>query len=239
MSAKPTSHWETDEFGQVWWVTRHGRTRGVIKRCTQCSNPFNSLPTKRRLFCSNRCSGESRLQTPQIVVTRIGERGEIRWGQSDNGDWWELRGAKAWTRAKESACTVCGGMFIQRQGRNRKTCGRTCGGRSRTDYKTGSESPSWRGGIWIGKGGYRYLYKPDHPNAVGPGKKYVAEHRLVMENEIGRLLEPHERVHHLDGDKLNNKPENLELWVGGHPTGQRKGEGQTHCATCTCFEVGS
>ena len=39
----------------------------------------------------------------------------------------------------------------------------------------------------------------------------VYEHRLVMAEKLGRLLESYEHVHHLDGDKINNIPSNLEL----------------------------
>jgi hypothetical protein len=67
--------------------------------------------------------------------------------------------------------------------------------------------------------GYRRLYMRDHPMANS--KHYVYEHRLVMAELLGRALFPNESVHHKNGNGLDNRLENLELWVTAHANGQR------------------
>ncbi len=80
--------------------------------------------------------------------------------------------------------------------------------------KRGPRSPkhhgSWKGGRHIDKTGYVLIRQPTHPHANSGG--YVREHRLVMEQMIGRLLDPAEVVHHKNGQKQDNRPENLELF---------------------------
>lgn len=66
---------------------------------------------------------------------------------------------------------------------------------------------------------YRYVCCYGHPNARANGM--IAEHRLVMSNLLGRALHAHETVHHINGVRTDNRPENLELSSKGQPAGQR------------------
>jgi len=71
----------------------------------------------------------------------------------------------------------------------------------------GKRAPGWKGGRKKDQNGYWWVWAPDHPNCVKSG--YIREHRLIWEQANGRLLRKDEDVHHIDGDRSNNRPENL------------------------------
>lgn len=129
-------------------------------------------------------------------------------------------------------CFACGRKFpAYRIGT--KHCSRKCLGATKGKSQIGEAHHNWKGRS-TSLDGYVTVKAHGHPSANKLG--YIREHRLVMEEMIGRQLEPHERVHHKNGDRGDNRPENLELWKvkKKDPAGVRAAD--YHCPGCRCFE---
>ncbi len=74
----------------------------------------------------------------------------------------------------------------------------------------GKRNPNWHGGRSVATNGYVVvLVGVGHHLANSHG--YAYEHRVVAEAKLGRRLRPGEQVHHVDGDRQNNAPENLDV----------------------------
>jgi len=165
---------------------------------------------------------------------------EKRYNQDENGQWWyhgTSKGINYRLRSFPFVCEFCKEEFILANSRKgRRYCSHACSRKAfmvkNPDFFKGEKSGHWRGGR-INRRGYVFIHSPDHPACQHNKRKYVAEHRLIMENHLGRYLKPSESVHHKNGVKADNRLENLELWGKSHPNGVRM-EDAPHCPTCTC-----
>ena len=127
--------------------------------------------------------------------------------QSKDGRRWQCKACdyKSTIKSRKSKCPMCGN--------NKDIRSKTCE-KCRVYSKC-----NWKGGKTTTANGYVYVYTPEHPNSNMRG--YVMEHRLVMEDKLGRFLTQKENVHHINGIRDDNRLDNLELWVRSQPTGSR------------------
>lgn len=189
-------------------------------------------PGARRIYCSSKC-GQAAAHQRRHGRRPIEQRAsEDRFKQDETGQWWYHFGQKNPSRIRTSmkACLRCGTDFvvcpIKRPNRPMGYCSRKCAmlamyERVPREQRIRENARRWNGGRKYDEHGYVLILAPDHPSLVGRKKQYVQEHRLVMEQSLGRILTRHETVHHKNGIRDDNRPENLELWAKSHPAGQR------------------
>lgn len=177
-----------------------GTTRSkerVTKPCEHCGQPVTRLKSADapRFYCNKACywASSSRAEAARKV-------GQLRFPQG----------------SKEVRCAQCGKTYTRAASTAKvlNFCTRDC----QYGYRRGL------GKSFINASGYVVVGVPaGHPGSRpnGANSAQIVEHRKVMQEFLGRELLPEENVHHINGIRTDNRPENLELWTRSQPSGQR------------------
>lgn len=207
-------------------MTRTGRpkTQLIEVSCTGCGKTLHKYPsaikqnTTNRFFCSQECRNRIGSK-PRRGTFKTCERCEkdfyLPSYRIDSAKFCSIECRDKAENRIEYPCAFCGrAKRVSRSVFEHNAslyCSRDCA------YK--ARSAAAYGNTRTNADGYVVVRLPDHPNVSATGE--VLQHRLVMEQHLGRLLFPREEVHHRNGIKNDNRIENLELWSKAHPKGKR------------------
>ena len=224
--------YDQDVTGQ-WWASIHNkdgsyrqRQRVYPQHCQRCGSQFIRLYANK--FCSTACN--NKFKAEQQVAAR-----PMQSCQQCGAEFWRkhkqdfcshdcrCKFEKGKPKKDEAPrqCPICNRDFTRKvRSPWRKTCGDPKCIRALADQHpgylprmTGEGHPNWKGGKRLqSKSGYVLVY-------VGPEQPSRLEHRVVMEEILGRPLQRFEEVHHKNAIRNDNRPENLELWARRQPTG--------------------
>ncbi|SRR6266436_4573057 len=109
-------------------------------------------------------------------------------------------------------CPICKKSFYRKPyyiiQTKRPTCSYKCAYKYQSQWQRGENHPNWKGFFKHGKG---YIGKLAHGNPMSDSQGRILEHRLIVSKIIGRPLKNNEHVHHINHNKLDNRPENLQV----------------------------
>ena len=176
--------------------------------CEECGKVFRATKDHGadRRFCSRKCfcaKGADLSEKPCPNCGDIFKPGRST-HTADKANMYcsvKCRG-EAMRNGEEKDCLNCGKPFYITPSQSYGCCSIEC----RREYYRGELAPTWKGGKFVTEATGHKFVAFERPDRVG---KYVAEHRMVVMQAIGRLLDKWEYVVHINNVPDDNRPENL------------------------------
>ncbi len=184
----------------------------ITRTCQHCGKTYETFPSIRLQFCGSRCANLAKTTRVKFNCATCGK------------ECWHHAG-KVRKYCSRSCAMTARNLTDKNPSYNRDISGENnpmygkegLSGEKNPMYgKKGELNPRWKGGRKVRKDGYVLVIAPDdHPSPayLHSGRKYILEHRLVMEQHLGRYLEQSEVIHHINENPSDNRIENLQLFA--------------------------
>lgn len=185
----------------------------MVKRvCQHCGKEYETFPSIRLQFCGSACANAHKSQKVTVTCAVCGKKKQLPPSMAD-----QKYCSKSCAITARNLTAANPSYSRDVSGDKNPMYGKGLSGEANGMYgKRGEECPNWKGGRKVRKDGYTLVVAPDdhpHPSDTSRGRKYILEHRLVMEQHLGRYLLPTEVIHHIDGNPRNNDISNLRLYA--------------------------
>ena len=179
----------------------------VTKKCVQCGKSVTRAPSimKGFRYCSMACRTNRVTKACEYCGTDFTRPASQMTESARYCSKACYDKAQAAGRRDTFVCECCGESFVREKSWNPGGPRRFCSDGCRRVVMVREQHPRWKGGVSRSSCGVEITYMPRD----GYAGNYILTHRKVASAEIGRMLDRHEHVLHINNDTDDNRPENL------------------------------